>query len=117
MCSPERCITFNTTSSNFINLVECFGSLIRTIMIPQNRIQVYKQRISKTNIIWRIAIPEHFFKKDTSGSGQFSSPSLSNFSKDKNISVLFCSCGSYFLVAKLLYKSKCPSVCPYVNHV
>ncbi len=22
-----------------------------------------------------------------------------------------------FLVAKLLYKSKCPSVCPYVNHV
>ena len=25
--------------------------------------------------------------------------------------------GMYFLVAKLLYKSKCPSVCPYVNHV
>ena len=23
----------------------------------------------------------------------------------------------HFLVAKLLYKSKCPSVCPYVNHV
>ena len=22
-----------------------------------------------------------------------------------------------FLVAKLLYKSKCPSVCPYVHHV
>ena len=22
-----------------------------------------------------------------------------------------------FLIVKLLYKSKCPSVCPYVNHV